>query len=133
VLKIVRSVKNEHVILTLLQTEEESLTELKRVIGDEAADHPLILDLKGRDTGELDSSSISGPTRGRERSSRELSGLPSRLEYHGKERRARTKPVRRYKRFGFRRRGGFDTTAVNSGQRRKSKLFRNLAVIGAKR
>jgi hypothetical protein len=46
-LKILRSSKNESVILTVVgRIEEESLAELKRVMGAETADHHLVLDLK---------------------------------------------------------------------------------------
>jgi hypothetical protein len=46
-LKILRSMKYESVILTVVgRIEGETLDELKRVMGAEAADHPLVLDLK---------------------------------------------------------------------------------------
>jgi anti-anti-sigma regulatory factor len=46
-LKIVRTTENESVILTLIgRIAEESLEELKRVIGLEATDRNLVLDLK---------------------------------------------------------------------------------------
>lgn len=46
-LKILRSAKNTSVIFTLIgRVEGESLEELKRVIGLEARDHNLVLDLK---------------------------------------------------------------------------------------
>jgi anti-anti-sigma regulatory factor len=46
-LKILRSMKNEAVIVTVVgRIEEESLAELKRVMGAEDADHQLVLDLK---------------------------------------------------------------------------------------
>jgi hypothetical protein len=46
-LKILRSTKNESVIFTLIgRIEGENLEELKRVIGLEAKDHTLVLDLK---------------------------------------------------------------------------------------
>jgi hypothetical protein len=46
-LKILRSTKNASVILTLIgRLEGENLQELKRVIGLEARDHNLVLDLK---------------------------------------------------------------------------------------
>jgi hypothetical protein len=46
-LKILRSTKNASVIFTLIgRVEGENLEELKRVIGLEARDHNLVLDLK---------------------------------------------------------------------------------------
>ena len=46
-LKILRSPKNESVIFTLIgRIEGEHLAELKRVVGLEAGDHNLVLDLK---------------------------------------------------------------------------------------
>jgi len=46
-LKILRSTKNESVIFTVIgRIEGESLAELKRVLGLEAGDHNLVLDLK---------------------------------------------------------------------------------------
>lgn len=46
-LKILRSTKNASVIFTLIgRVEGETLEELKRVIGLEARDHNLVLDLK---------------------------------------------------------------------------------------
>ena len=46
-LKIVRTTENRSVILTLIgRIAEENLEELKRVIGLEATDHNLVLDLK---------------------------------------------------------------------------------------
>ena len=46
-LKILRSTKNESVILTLIgRIEGESLEELKRLVGLEASGHKLILDMK---------------------------------------------------------------------------------------
>jgi hypothetical protein len=46
-LKILRSTKNASVIFTLIgRVEGENLEELKRVIGLEARDHILVLDLK---------------------------------------------------------------------------------------
>jgi hypothetical protein len=56
-LKIVRTTENESVILTLIgRIAEESLEELKRVIGLEARDHNLVLDLK--DVTLVDQSAI---------------------------------------------------------------------------
>jgi hypothetical protein len=56
-LKILRSTKNASVIFTLVgRVEGESLEELKRVIGLEARDHYLILDLK--DVTLVDQSAI---------------------------------------------------------------------------
>lgn len=46
-LKILRATKNESVILTVIgRIDAESMAELKRVIGLEARDHNLLLDLK---------------------------------------------------------------------------------------
>ena len=46
-LKILRSMKNESVIVTVVgRIEESSLAELKRVMGAEEADRHLVLDLK---------------------------------------------------------------------------------------
>ena len=57
VLKIVRAIENESVILTLIgRIAEENLEELKRVIGLEATDHNLVLDLK--DVTLVDQSAI---------------------------------------------------------------------------
>ena len=56
-LKILRSTKNESVIFTLTgRIEGEHLTELKRLIGLEARDHSLVLDLK--DVTFVDQSAI---------------------------------------------------------------------------
>jgi hypothetical protein len=46
-LRILRSIKNESVIVTVVgRIEEESMPELKRVIEAESADHHFVLDLK---------------------------------------------------------------------------------------
>jgi hypothetical protein len=46
-LKILRSTKDGSVVLSVIgRIEEESLAELKRVMGSEAANHHLVLDLK---------------------------------------------------------------------------------------
>jgi hypothetical protein len=46
-LKILRSVKNESVILTVVgRIEGESLEELKRLVGSEASGRDLVLDMK---------------------------------------------------------------------------------------
>jgi hypothetical protein len=46
-LKILRSIKNESVIVTVIgRIEGESLEELKRVMGAEGANHHLVLDLE---------------------------------------------------------------------------------------
>ncbi len=56
-LKILRSTKNASVIFTLIgRVEVENLEELKRVVGLEARDHNLILDLK--DVTLVDQSTI---------------------------------------------------------------------------
>jgi hypothetical protein len=56
-LKILRSTKNASVIFTLVgRVEGENLAELKRVIGLEARDHNLVLDLK--DVTLVDQSAI---------------------------------------------------------------------------
>jgi hypothetical protein len=56
-LKILRSTKNESVIFTLIgRIEGENLAELKRVIGLEASDRNLVLDLK--DATSVDQSAI---------------------------------------------------------------------------
>ena len=56
-LKIVRTTDNESVILTLFgRIAEENLEELKRVVGLEARDHKLVLDLK--DVTLVDQSAI---------------------------------------------------------------------------
>ena len=61
-LKILRSTKNESVTFTLIgRVEGENLEELKRVIGLEARDHKLVLDLK--DVTLVDQSAIRFLTR----------------------------------------------------------------------
>jgi anti-anti-sigma regulatory factor len=46
-LKILRSTKNDSVILTVIgRIEGETLEELKRLLGTEAGGHPLVLDMK---------------------------------------------------------------------------------------
>ncbi len=56
-LKILRSAKDESVILNLIgRIEEENLEELKRLLGSEASGHNLVLDMK--DVTLVDQSAI---------------------------------------------------------------------------
>ena len=56
-LKILRSAKDESVILTLIgRIEGENLEELKRLVGSEASGHNLVLDMK--DVTLVDQSAI---------------------------------------------------------------------------
>src|ERR1700757_5237835 len=61
-LKIVRSIKDESVLLTLIsRIERENLEELKRLVGSEASGHSLVLDMK--DVTLVDQSAIQFLTR----------------------------------------------------------------------